>query len=111
LATSLSRPTGESIRLKTRFMSSIPRCFAWNPPCRRIPSAVQRFNERAGDHLGGPPAQLAFVVRISPGRAALLREPGQSVQQRSQTSQASIQWIGPRKSILPISTPLWRRIA
>src|SRR5258707_8016037 len=46
-------------------MSSIPRCFAWNPPCRRIPSAVQRFNERAGDHLGGPPAQLAFVVRIS----------------------------------------------
>jgi hypothetical protein len=27
------------------------------------------------------------------------------------TSQASIQWIGPRKSILPISTPLWRRIA
>src|SRR6266446_2804796 len=66
LATSLSRPTGESIRLKTRFMSSIPRCFAWNPPCRRIPSAVQRLNERAGDHLGGPPAQLAFVVRISP---------------------------------------------
>ena len=27
------------------------------------------------------------------------------------TNQASIQWIGPRKSILPISTPLWRRIA
>jgi hypothetical protein len=41
LATSLSRPTGESIRLETRFMSSIPRCFPWNPPCRRIPSAVQ----------------------------------------------------------------------
>jgi hypothetical protein len=27
---------------------------------------VQHLNERAGDDLGGPPAQLAFVVRIAP---------------------------------------------
>ena len=43
--------------------------------------------------------------------AAPLCERRRSVQQRSLTSQASIQWIGPRKSILPMSTPLWRRIA
>jgi len=62
----LSGPTGESIRLKTRFMSSMPRCFAASPPRRRIPSAAQPPNERAGDYLGGPPAQFAFVVRTSP---------------------------------------------
>src|SRR5262245_31882898 len=39
-----------------------------NLPCRRISGAVQCRNERAGDHLGGLPAQLAFVVRTSPRR-------------------------------------------
>ena len=43
--------------------------------------------------------------------AAPLCERWRSVQQGSLTSHASIQLTGPRKPILPMSTPLWRRIA
>ena len=51
------------------------------------------------------------LMRPSGGPALRSTNPGDRDAATSVTSQTSVQWIGPRKSILPISTPLWRRIA